>query len=713
MNNVNNGQKIFIIPDGTTEIKSNEFSKFFQLEKVIIPSSVTKIGIDAFPKNTILQFNNGIETKELLKLECINSSKLNYNYKLYTLTNDNFYIEQNGNITMISKQYIDVCSNSDEIKDNPALFLDFVNDLIDHNLFIKPLLNGILMKNLSLKSRKKLLEYLDKNDSFFLEVLQVSGILNKSDNFSREILENINLIIEYVEVLKKYNIKDPIWYNKYFISSMSAKSLEDLLTYDYDLITKIINNAFVYDDMGINPWINICIYPNDKLAKNIIQFAELLKKYNQKDKFLFNRILIGLIEHPLLPKLIKYYNKNIKRVLITSGFMEKYNYDEMDHSGFDDIEDLMLLFEIMGCFSDNPIINQKGCNLITEKLFSKIAPDTEKTPFKFLSNNVLLAISNFKSDKHNYYTEFIKFFLENFQKIYEYESNHHPNFLNYIYRNWNMIYIGSTSDKANQHHLKVTLKRCIEYFETQYKIAYSINADLASLLCQFFSIDDVFNTALSILEEAKHAPRNIFTKVYIDENGNPIYDNDPNNDLKEEINENYSFEWLPKQDYQNLVLGKYCDCCAHINGVGQGIMRASMILDNCQNLVIKDEEGIIIAKATLHVNKQRGYAVFNDIPIAQTYKTKDKLQKIYNALIRGTQNFVKVYNQNNINQINQVTIGFKEHTSFDYSPFLVAPEVDINESLDYGTYSLNKSHHHGDWNSKQLLLYTKHHLLKR
>ena len=35
---------------------------------------------------------------------------------------------------------------------------------------------------------------------------------------------------------------------------------------------------------------------------------------------------------------------------------------------------------------------------------------------------------------------------------------------------------------------------------------------------------------------------------------------------REEINENFSFEWLPKQDYDNLVLGKYCNCCAHVDG---------------------------------------------------------------------------------------------------------------------------------------------------
>ena len=58
---------------------------------------------------------------------------------------------------------------------------------------------------------------------------------------------------------------------------------------------------------------------------------------------------------------------------------------------------------------------------------------------------------------------------------------------------------------------------------------------------------------------------------------------------KEDLNENYSYQWLPKQDINNFVLGKYCNCCAHIEGAGQGIMRASMALNCCQNLVIRNE----------------------------------------------------------------------------------------------------------------------------
>ena len=184
-----------------------------------------------------------------------------------------------------------------------------------------------------------------------------------------------------------------------------------------------------------------------------------------------------------------------------------------------------------------------------------------------------------------------------------------------------------------------------------------------------------------------------------------IYDNNPVNDLKEEINPNYSFEWLPKQDYDNLVLGKYCNCCAHIEGLGQGIMRASMVLDNCQNLVIRDSIGKIIAKSTIYVNKEEGYAVFNTVETSLNHRTDVELQKIYNAFLRGVKAFIKIYNKNNSDlPITNVSVGTKGNTILKYLKDNNHPTVDINQSLNFGEYSLNGSGYIGDWQSGQRLV---------
>ena len=63
-----------------------------------------------------------------------------------------------------------------------------------------------------------------------------------------------------------------------------------------------------------------------------------------------------------------------------------------------------------------------------------------------------------------------------------------------------------------------------------------------------------------------------------------------NGTLNEVANDKFTYEFLSKYDPRNFTLGKYCSCCAHLEGVGYGIMRASILHPDCQNLVIKNLE---------------------------------------------------------------------------------------------------------------------------
>ena len=166
---------------------------------------------------------------------------------------------------------------------------------------------------------------------------------------------------------------------------------------------------------------------------------------------------------------------------------------------------------------------------------------------------------------------------------------------------------------------------------------------------------------------------------------------------------------MPKQDYDNLILGKYCSCCAHVNGAGQGIMRASMILDNCQNLVIRNSVGEIISKSTLYVNKEQGYAVFNNVETSLNYKDKKSLKKIYEAFLRGSKAFLEAYNENNPeNPITNITIGTNRNTILE---FLTKknnhPKVPVQKSLEFGNYSIDDHHYNGDWQNDQILVLKK------
>lgn len=114
-------------------------------------------------------------------------------------------------------------------------------------------------------------------------------------------------------------------------------------------------------------------------------------------------------------------------------------------------------------------------------------------------------------------------------------------------------------------------------------------------------------------------------------------------------------------------------------------------LDNCQNLVIRNKLSEIL---TIYVNKEKGYAVFNDV-----------LGKIYNVFLRGVSTFLKTYHTNTMKRpITGINVGENENTILSYSTNNKHPNIDIQQALQYGSYSLSGSGYRGDWTSKQRLV---------
>jgi len=140
--------------------------------------------------------------------------------------------------------------------------------------------------------------------------------------------------------------------------------------------------------------------------------------------------------------------------------------------------------------------------------------------------------------------------------------------------------------------------------------------------------------------------------------------------IEELYNLEFTYEWLDKHDPKNFTLGLYCDCCASIISVhyGNKIMKQSIERDDVQNMIIRNSEGNIVAKATIYVNREKGYAVFNDIEMNRNYgdemaqndkSDNEKRVKIYKAFKRGVSAFVEKYNENNKDvPITQVNVGW-------------------------------------------------------
>ena len=701
LQNFTNVKKLTLPEGNSFTISSHAFSDCSLLNEVIIPNGALSISKNAFNSATKLKFENGLQFKNFVEL--IHNTDYVGDYKLYVLENETYYIEQigkDGKIVKITKDQIDnICSKSEAIKDNPVLFLDFINDLIKHDLALKQFFNGILMSTMSLENREIFFANLKKNDSFFLNILKNSKLLEEKDKNTETLLQGTNFskVVAYVELLRKYNIDLPQLHSKFFMANLDIKDFEHLIKFDLDLFKKIIIEGKLLEDENkeANYYLTYEILQNNTLH----DFINLVKKYNIKDKYLFSKPFIAVAKNPLMEDMIKIYDANIKRLLKASHSIENCS------AASQNLNDLLILMKITGALEKDEIRRQKAATFITEKIFEEKLPNGNPNKFRIIGDDIH-RIFNFSSIRKEFDQEFATFFLENYQELIE-EEIIKSGFIQRVYTNFRQISKTCTSDKGSQRKLKVTMNKCRNYLSTiKFDNVTDENKEFAKLLGEWYDDNRVWINAQQIYSESLNAPRNIFTKVNVDENDKVVYDMNPDYDLKEDVNSDFSYQWLPKQDYYNLILGKYCGCCAHVNGAGQGIMRASMILDNCQNLVIRNNLGVIVSKSTIYVNKKQGYAVFNNVETSLNYKDEESREKIYNAFLRGSKAFLIAYNENNPEfPITNISIGINRNTILNFlEDENNHPEVPIQESLYFGSYSLSGSGYDGDWNTKQRLV---------
>ena len=363
----------------------------------------------------------------------------------------------------------------------------------------------------------------------------------------------------------------------------------------------------------------------------------------------------------------------------------------------------------MGCFEDDPVIRQRASTFITEKLFLKSLPNGNDNPYRIVGDDVH-RIFDFPEVREEFDAEFVEFFMANYKRMIEEETGK-SGFIQRVYTNFRQISDTSTSDKGHQRKLKVTMDKCYNYLnEIKFDNVGPDENEFAKVIGNWFDDNKVWQLAKTIYKEALMAPRNIFTKVEYDEDGNPIYDYSPANDLREPIRHDFSYEWLPKQEYDNFVLGKYCSCCAHLNGAGAGIMRASIILDCCQNLVIRNSFGKIIATATLYVNRKEGYAIFNNVEVTLKQRSSEDCANIYEAVIRGAKAFLNAYNKNNEIPIAEILIGAKRNVISDYFDDIKHPMHEVRNCISYGDYWIKDrggGHYQGDCHESQRLVLRK------
>lgn len=660
------------LPQSLEHISGNVFTKSSKLKKLIIPDKIKMIMPNTFYPEievTFPTFETTFPDFGTMKAKCFNmlqtktneNYKINYNDKdnisLFSLTDGTYYVKINefDTVKVTRDEIANLSDDFHELENEPDLFVSYMIDLLGINAEHSHLLQNVW-------HNQELEELFHKFVSDLDYAKEIAA--NKISKAIRDIMENNNNSIEFL-------------FSSVLIKKIKKMDLIKILENYNESIARFFRLSNVTTEINVN---------------RLISYCNLLEKYKRYDKFLYNPIFFQKLNSSNQELLLKHFNKNIKNLLRSSQTL----YDMYGEN----MNDLLNVCNSLGVFSEDKIISQRISTFINEKMFN------EESKNSIIGNNIHTVFSGI-NPRENIDYEFIKFFIENYDKLVELEKNN-SGIIVKIYNSFREISNTSTSHKGSQRKLKVTIEKCLDYFsEKKFEGVNENNKELARLLQQYYSEPYTLNVGEMILNQSQKAPRNIFTKILFDNEGNPIYDHNHQYDLKETTCvDNFSYHWLPKQDYDNLILGKYCGCCAHILGAGAGIMRASMILDNCQNLVIRNHEDKIIAKMTIYVNRENGYAVFNTAEVNVLYHNDIIITGIYKAFMRGVNAFVKKYNENNQIPISIVTMG-EYRNSIKYQ--LGNIESDLFPTPNYSEYSYSAGGttvgtYNGDSKNKQILV---------
>lgn len=662
------------LPESLEHIGGNTFNRSTNLKNIKIPKSVKMIGANAFYDDTELDFESfpKIMGKDFEMLQTKTST--NYyakthnrdNIQMFLLKDNTYYVKiDNYETVKISKDEINSLSSSSFlIEDNPDKVIDYILELLSINASSSQIMYKIFRN----KSLRELFEKFATDSDYITSIAE---------------RKTAKIIQEIIEVNRKE--PDDFLFSYLVMCRFSKEEIQRIIENYNPSITRFFK--LMQGDMK---------KAIELSANRFIIYTSLLEKYQVRDRFLYNPIFVQKLDREQVEMLIKNFNKNIKRVI--------ENSEVLNDSYGENLSDLINLCNALGVFAEDQRISQQVCMFMTERMLCERLPNGEKNQHPVIGDEIHTIFEGLLPRKVVDY-EFVKFFIKNYEQLIELEKKR-PGINADIYNSFREISRTSTSHRGSQRHLEVTVEKCLAYFNASgFSNITEENKELANFLRKYYTEEKVLHIGEMIVNQSMSSPRNIFSKIEYDKCGDLIYTNDPTEDLVEK-NSGFTYEWLPKQDYENLVLGKHCGCCAHLLGAGAGIMRASMISEDCQNLVIKNEEREIIGKMTLYVNRKEGYGVFNTAEIQYEYRGNID---VYWAFMRGVQAFIEKYNQNNDHELEMITIGEYRNTLVEYLNNVEAPLLETPNYGRFGYYvgDVNVGRYEGDSKKKQILVYKK------
>ena len=314
---------------------------------------------------------------------------------------------------------------------------------------------------------------------------------------------------------------------------------------------------------------------------------------------------------------------------------------------------------------------------------------------------------------------FTDFFLNknNFDELMIHERLY-PGFIAKCYNEFEAVQAAHTSQRGSQRKLAPTVEFFYKYFlVNKFNGITEETKAIAATISPYFSSQADFDNAVNIDNERKMKKiadhiigeeikeETVFEKVdsLIQQTKEVAVDTTAT--LVDLASRKFTYEFLSKSDPANFVLGKLCNCCAHLEGVGNGIMCASIVHPDVQNIVIRDKHDVIVAKSTLYVNREEGYGVCNNIEVNTDISEEDK-KLIYQKFKKAIETFANKYNKKYPNKpLRIITVGMhlndleNEITQHDKRSQV------LYKAIDYGDYAFVGSGYSGDSDKEQYTLW--------
>lgn len=716
-----------VLSKNIEEISDSLFANCSKLKSISIPNSVKTIGSLAFSKCTNLSnvnFNKGVETISSSAFsECKNLKEITLPTSLKNIQTHAFSkcenlekIKTPNSVTFIDDSVFSDCKSLKEVtlsnnleSIEPSTFKNCASlqsisipesvAIIKSNAFI----NCTSLKSIKLPSSLKKINSQTFENCSALEEINLPEnvtVIDFSAFFGCKSLKNISIPknIKYIE--------DSVFDNCPTLGTVefpnSLKKIGEIGT-DSFLFFEKREDGFRLSSNQLQNSIPLSTMPN-------INPAFISRHWDYKNNLLKEQInpLVGNFYNTFVSYLPYNQANNFLEYHNFTFFKQLKKYDK----GIKNNSGLYKLLYNLGGFL--PPLEDNGKTIdYAQKVIGFFIEKIDKQEFEPSKY-----YRSFKTMKTNgLKTEFTDFFLSNFNEIMK-EQEKDTQFIEKCYNNFEEVQKTNTSNKGSQRQLKPTVSKFVEYFkENKFSGITPENKNIAIELGKYTSNQESFDDAVKIDEERKanNVPDNIVgyhlkentAFKQIEELSKQINNSQIKtiNNLASTATNEFSFDWIEKNDPQNFILGKLCSCCAHIEGVGYGIMKAGIVNPNVQTLVIRDGNSEIIAKATLYVNEKQGYGVFNNVEVQESIPSTSH-KKIYQKFILGVQVFAQEYNKTHPkHQLKQINVGMEINDIDDQIEINHKKSPKLFVALDYGKYCKDEDGYSGDSSLRQYIVW--------